>query len=81
MNKIQMAAKLYECRDTAKKFYGKEYKERIEEYKLIILKVMEKTNSEEIPALIKISKTSAYQNSGITQMLFMAAVVEIIEPS
>jgi hypothetical protein len=81
MNRIQIASKLYECRDTAKRFYGAEYKERIDEYKLILRKVMEEKDLEVIQSLIKISKTSTYQNSGITQMLFMAAVVEIIEPS
>jgi len=36
---------------------------------------------EEIPALLKISQTETYQENPMGQMLFMAAVVELIEPS
>ena len=81
MNKVQMAAKLYECRDTAKRFFKKEYKTRLEPYTHIVKQVMKANNLEEIPALLKISQTETYQENGMAQMMFMAAVVELIEPS
>lgn len=78
---IKMAAKLYKCRDTAKRFYKKEFNKTIEPYKIEIKQVMEKHKTDEIKALLKISETKLYQDSGMAQMLFMAAMVELIEPS
>ena len=77
---IKMAAKLYKCRDTAKKFYGIDYPKIMETYIQIIKKVMTEQSLEEIPALLFISKTEVY-NEGFNSMLFMAAIVEMIEPS
>ena len=81
MNKVQMAAKLYECRDTAKRFFREEYAEKLKPYTHIIQAVMKANNLEVIPALLKISETETYSGNGMTQMLFMAATVELIEPS
>ena len=81
MNQVQMAAKLYECRDTAKSFFKEEYKTKLQPFTHIVKEVMKANNLEEIPALLRISKTSTYQEDGMAQMMFMAAVVELIEPS
>jgi len=81
MNKVQMAAKLYECRDTAKGFLRDDYKTRLQPYTQLIKAVMKANSLEEIPALLKISETETYQESGFVQMMFMAAVAELIEPS
>lgn len=78
---IKMAAKLYECRDTAKAFFKEQYKEKLQPYTHILKEVMKANNLEEIPALLKISKTQHYQENGMAQMMYMAAVVELIEPS
>jgi len=78
---IKMAAKLYECRDTARRFFGEEYKQKLEFYTHILKQVMKDNDLEEIPALLKISKTQHYQENGMAQMMYMAAVVELIEPS
>lgn len=81
---IKMAAKLYECRDTAKslaKMQGENYKEMLAPYTDIITKVMKANNLKHIPALLKISGTKTYQDSGMAQMLFMAALTELMEPS
>ena len=80
MNQVQMAARLYECRDTAKSFFREEYKIKLEPYAHILKEVMKANNLEAIPALLKISQTHTYQESGMAQMMFMAAVVELIEP-
>jgi hypothetical protein len=77
---VKIAAKLYECRDTARRFFKDEYKDKLEPYTHIIKAVMKANNLEEIPALLKISKTNTYQENAMGQMMFMAAVVELIEP-
>lgn len=81
---IKMATKLYECRDTSKslaKMQGEDYKEMLKPYSDIIVKVMKENNLKHIPALLKISEMKIYQNSGMVQMLFMAALTELMEPS
>lgn len=81
---IKMAAKLYECRDSAKsmaKMQGEDFKEMIKPYTDIVTKVMQANNLKHIPALLKISETKMYQESGMAQMLFMAAITEMMEPS
>lgn len=81
MNKVQMAAKLYDCRDTAKRFFRDEYKEKLQPYTHIVKEVMKANNLEELPALLKISETYSFQETPMAAMMFMAATVELIEPS
>lgn len=78
---IKMASKLYECRDTAKAFFKEQYKEKLLPYTHVLKEVMKSNNLTEISALLKISKTNHYQENGMAQMMYMAAVVELIEPS
>lgn len=78
---IKVTAKLYECRDTAKKFFKDDFYTKIEPYKDIIKKVMAANKEDELHALLRISKTNMYLHNGMTQMLFMATVAELIEPS
>ena len=46
-----MAAKLYECRDTAKSFFKEEYKTKLQPFTHIVKEVMKANNLEEIPLL------------------------------
>lgn len=78
---IKIAAKLYECRDVAKRFLQGNFKSKIEPYKVLILQVMHANKCNELEAILMISKTNAYNDSGFRQMMFMAAAVELIEPS
>lgn len=78
---IKITAKLYKCRDTAKSFFGEKFKEKIMPFQHIIKEVMKANNLEEIPALMKISETQHYQEDGMVQLLYMASLVELIEPS
>jgi hypothetical protein len=78
---IKITAKLYKCRDTAKRFFKDEYPAKIDPYRIIVKKVMKANKVDEIGALLIIGKTNAYQNNGMAQMLFMATIVELIEPS
>lgn len=77
---IKIAAKLYKCRDTAKQILKTDYHERLKPYIGLIKTVMRENKIDEIPALLKISKTSVYEG-GFNQLYFMAAVCELIEPS
>ena len=78
---IKIAAKLYECRDAAKRFWGEEFKEKLKPFTRNIHQVMLRENMNEINALLLISKMQHYQSHGMAQMMYMAAVVELIEPS
>ena len=81
---IKIASKLYECRDTAKslaKMQEKDYKEMIAPYTWYLKEVMRLNKLEEIPALLRISRNKIYQESGMAQLMFMTATIELIEPS
>lgn len=81
---IKLAAKLYRCRDSAKslaKINDTNYHEMIKDYMDIIKAVMAKEKLHPLQALLVISETKTYQDSGMNQLLFMASVVEILEPS
>lgn len=79
MNPIQMTAKLYNCRDTAKRFLREEYEVKIQPYKHIIKEVMKSNNVEELKALLIIGDTQTYQENPFAQMMFLAATVDLIE--
>lgn len=78
---IKITAKLYKCRDTAKFLLMHEYKERLMPYTHIIKEVMKSNNLEEIPALLAISGTDHYKENSRAQMMYMAALVELLEPT
>lgn len=78
---IKIAAQLYKCRDTAKRFFRKKYAERLKPYIHIVKEVMKANELEVLEAILKISKTKTYLDDGMVQMLFMAAAVELLEPS
>lgn len=78
---IKIAAKLYDCRDTAKRFFKEDFWEKIKPHTEIIKQVMKSNGIGEMKALLKISETEMYQDSGMTQMMFIAAMVELLEPS
>jgi len=77
---IKIAEKLYECRDTARRFFRDEYKAKLEPYTSLIKQVMKANNEGELEALLRISKTNTFQDNAFGQMLFFAAAVELIEP-
>lgn len=78
---VKIASKLYHCRDTAKSFFGDEFAEKIKPYTHLLTQVMAVNKLDEVQALLKISETNTYQDSGMAQMMFLAATVELIEPS
>lgn len=78
---IKITAGLYRCRDTAKRFFREEFQEKIKPYKEIITAVMKAHNIDEFEAITKISETEHYQDDGMVQLLYLTAMVELIEPS
>jgi len=76
---ITIAAKLYECNDTAKKFFRDEYPEKIKFYKEAIGRVMKDHNCDTLQAVIKISKLPSMVDNGMAIMMFMSAAVDLIE--
>lgn len=79
MQAIELSQKMKKCRYTAKQFFKEEFPEKVKPYTEIIEGVMKGKGIDEIPALLEISKTETYQADGMTQMMFMAATVELIE--
>lgn len=78
---VKMAAKLYKCRDTAKKLYGTEYKFKIKWYIDALNGYAKFKGLDTIPAAIDYCSTPDVSANGMAVMMFMAAAVEIIEPS
>ena len=78
---IKMAAKLYRCRDTAKRFFKDEFEEKIFPYKKIISDVAKDKKIGELEAMMQICDDDVIKNNGWALMLLMAAAVELIEPS
>ena len=79
--KIKIAAKLYQCRDTAKKFWGSEYEAKLKTYKNIIEAHQKKFNLEVLPSVLEICSFESVRDNGMATIVFMAAAVEMIEPA
>jgi hypothetical protein len=77
---IKLAAKLYRCRDTAKRFFGNDFQDKIEPYKQVISGVAKDKGIGELEATMKICDDDVIKNNGWTVLLLMAAAVELIEP-
>jgi len=78
---IKMAAKIYKCRTTATDLFREEYEQRIDPYIKILKGVMKENNETEIKAVLRLSNEAPFVGNGMAEMMLMAAMVEIIEPS
>ena len=76
---IQMAAKLYDIRDTVKRHLGENYAGRMAEYSAVIKEVALKRGTSELDAATLMSRDPAL--SPFTALTVMAAAVELVEPS
>lgn len=74
---IKLAAKLYECRDTAKRLLGDGYQARMDAYGQIIKSTAMTTGTSEMSAAI----ACANRLGGLPAVYYLAAAVEIAEPS
>ena len=83
MNQIQIAAKLYECRDTCKRLWGNEWKSKVEVHTKLIHAAMKKHGIDnEIQAAMKlINDAKNMDGADVFTMKCLAAAVELVEPS
>lgn len=77
---IKLAAKLYRCRDSMKGLFGTEYAANIEPYIKALNDYARRENLDTLKAVLQICDMPKIIN-GLSCALFMAAAVEIIEPS
>lgn len=78
---VNIAAKMYQCRGAAKQLYGKEYREKLDWYTCRIYEYQKAQKVETLPAVLAICGLPSVKENEMAVMLFMAAAVEIIEPS
>ena len=76
---LEISDKLHKCRDTAKRFYREEYKEKLIPFTDLIETAMKAEKADTLTALLGLLQTEQVQENGMWQMLFCAAAVEMIE--
>jgi hypothetical protein len=74
---VKMAASLYEARDTARRLFGVGYKSRMDSYGQTIKSVAKTTDCTDLAAAIDCAK----RVGGVAAMCYLAAAVELIEPT
>ena len=77
----ERALKMKQCRVTAKKMLGDGYAERIKPYMEVVQLVMKANNTDAVNAVRKISEQKKLWKKKVNQVMYMAAAVEIIDPS
>ena len=77
MNTVQMAAKLYECRDTAKRLLGAKYGERMRDWG----EVVTARATQEKCGVMAAGIRTARMVDGMDAVMILAATVELVEPS
>jgi uncharacterized membrane protein len=78
---VKLAEKLYQCRDTAKRFFRDEYEAKLKPYKNIIEAHQKKFNLDVLPSVLELCSFESVRGNGMATMLFMAAAVEMVELS
>jgi hypothetical protein len=76
---VAIAAKMYECRATARRLLGDKYRYHMNERASVVSAVATRDNCNNIVAGATVIKEAGLQ--GMDALLLMAAVVEMIEPS
>lgn len=80
MNKVQMAAKIYDARDSMKRLFKDDYPAKMTEYRAYIETSMERNDCDALHAMMHIMKgLQKIDGSEMNQALIMAAAVEVIE--
>lgn len=74
---VKIAAMLYECRDTAKRVFGAEYHKRMQAYGQTVKSAANAMECSELSAATTLAKASG----GMASILYLAAAVELAEPS
>jgi hypothetical protein len=74
-----MAAKMYECRITARRLLGDKYRQSMEERARVVRAMASREKCNVVEAGAKVIKENGLH--GMDALLLLAAVVEMIEPS
>lgn len=82
INEIMLAQKLYHARDTMRRFLGERYFEKVNSCQDDIRKAMLKFGLSELNATMKLVELLQQRvpDSGMTQAIYLAACVEMLEP-
>ena len=75
---IEIAAKLYKCRDSARFLLGERYTEKMADYGTAIKRAAIKMHCSHLKAAMAMAERT---DDGMLQMLIFAAAVELAEPS
>ena len=75
---VKMAARLYECRDTAKRVFGESYHKRMEAYGQVVKSAANALRCSDIAAATTLANKAG---GGMAAICYLAAVVEMTEPS
>ena len=75
---IEIAAKLYKCRDSARFLLGERYTEKMTDYGTAIKRAAIKMHCSHLKAAMAMAERT---DDGMLQMLIFAAAVELAEPS
>ena len=79
MNQLQMAAKLYDARDSLKRLFPDDFKTKCSEWQEVIRKVAAGKQITDIKAMIDIMQH--LEGKEVAQMWVMAAYVEMTDPA
>lgn len=78
-HRVRMIAKLYECRDAARLLLGEKYQARMVEYGTEIRAVAINKKISDLKAALLLATVP--DASGVGSVMYLAAAVELIEPS
>lgn len=83
MNRIQLAASLYDTRDTMRRFWGEKFKDKIDMYQEAIQREAKFQESDLLAATLKVAQRvqKGFPDFPMMMALCIAAGVELIEPT
>jgi hypothetical protein len=81
MNRIQLAAKLYDCRDSMKSLFGDEFEAKTKPYRERLQAFSERRKIGILDAALIMAKDLAAAGHENAVLLLLAAAVELVEPS
>lgn len=78
---VEIASKLYQSRRSAKGLYGDRYQEKLKPYREAIAEFMVDHREDVLPSTMALLKRlqELDRNTGVAQMLLLAACVEMCE--
>lgn len=80
MNQVQMAAKLYDTRDTMRRFFGDKYQEKVNEYRPYLEAEAKNHGGQVLSAMIALCQKLNADGGGheIAVAMMMATAVEMV---